>query len=144
MTPQGGYRAEDTKMLQFRGTGGYAPPPVATSRIGPRTGEPGDGPCAPLHADGMAGVEGDGPGDPAKGNFGGCPPRKTADARDRGRKEGGNKIPVGVNGVPYRSRREASRAMRPSDSAVPEIRGRLKPKRGETVKVDGFGTRWPE
>lgn len=62
----------------------------------------------------------------------------------RGRKEGRNKIPVEVNGVLYQSQREASRAMRLSDSAVSEIRRRLKPERGETVKVDGFEIRWPE
>ena len=144
MIPQSSYRAKDTKILQFRGTSDYTPPPVVTSWIDPRTGEPSDGPCVPLHADGMAGVERDELGKPVKGNFGGCSPRKMEDARNRGRKEGRNKIPVEVNGVLYQSQREASRAMRLSDSAVSEIRRRLKPKRGETVKWQGFEIRWPE
>lgn len=144
MIPQSSYRAKDTKMLQFRGTSDYAPPPVVTSWVDPRTGEPSDGPCAPLHADGMAGVERDEQGNPVKGNFGGCSPRKMADARNRGRKEERNKIPVEVNGVLYQSQREASRAMRLSDSAVSEIRRRMNPKRGEVVKWQGYEIRWPE
>lgn len=144
MIPQSSYRAKDTKMLQFRGPSDYEVPPVVTSWIDPRTGEPSDKPCPPLHADGMAGVERDELGNPSKGNFGGCSPRKMAEARNRGRKEGRNRIPVEVNGVLYPSQREASRAMRRTDSAVSEIRRRLKPRRGETVKVDGFEIRWPE
>lgn len=144
MIPQSSYRAKDTRMLQFRGPSDYAPPPVVTSWVDPRTGEPSDGPCAPLHADGMAGVERGEHGNPVKGNFGGCSPRKMTEARNRGRKEGRNKIPVEVNGVLYQSQREASRAMRLSDSAVSEIRRRLKPKRGEVVKWQGYEIRWPE
>lgn len=144
MIPQSSYRAKDTKILQFRCPSDYASPPVVTSWIDPRTGEPSDGPCAPLHADGMAGVERDELGNPVKGNFGARSRRKMANARNRGRKNGRNKIPVEVNGVLYQSQSEASRAMQLSDSAVSQIRRRLKPKRGETVKVDGFEIRWPE
>lgn len=137
MIPQSSYRAKDTKILQFRGSSDYVPPPVVT-------GGPSDGPCAPLHSDGMAGVERDEQGNPVKGNFGARSQRKMADARNRGRKEGKNKIPVEVNGVLHKSQREASRAMRPSDSAASEIRRRLKPKRGEVVKWQGYEIRWPE
>lgn len=144
MTHSSDYRMSGTAAVLEPFEGGRKLPPIETNYFDPRTGEPSDKPCQPLHADGMAGVERDELGNPVKGNFGGRSHRKMADARNRGRKEGRNKIPVEVNGVLYPSQREASRAMRLSDSAVSEIRRRLKPRRGETVKVDGFEIRWPE
>lgn len=64
MIPQSSYRAKDTKMLQFRGPSDYEVPPVVTSWIDPRTGEPSPTRCAPLHADGRAGIKRDTNGDP--------------------------------------------------------------------------------
>ena len=144
MTHISDYRMSGTVAVLEPFDGGRKLPPIEISYFDPRTGEPSDGPCDPLHADGMAGVERDEQGNPVKGNFGACSQRKMADARNRGRNEGRNKIPVEVNGVLYQSQREASRAMRLSDSAVSEIRRRLKPKRGEVVKWQGYEIRWPE
>lgn len=144
MTHGSDYRMSGTAAVLEPFEGGRKLPPIEISYFNPRSGEPSDGPCQPLHADGMAGVERDEHGKPVKGNFGGCSPHKMAEARNRGRKEGRNRIPVEVNGILYPSQREASRAMRRTDSAVSEIRRRLKPRRGETVNVDGFEIRWPE
>lgn len=44
----------------------------------------------------------------------------------------------------YRAKDTKILQFRGTSSAVSEIRRRLKPKRGETVKVDGFEIRWPE
>lgn len=149
MIPQSSYRAKDTKMLQFRGPSDYEVPPVVTSWIDPRTGEPSPTKCEPLHVDGRAGIRRDERGNPASAVAleRGTMAAQMREASKRGieamkKRRGYPGRPVEVDGRRYESQAEAATAEGFPRQALASLRSRSGAKVGEVVPYRGHEVRW--
>lgn len=136
-------------MLQFRGPSDYEVPPVVTSWIDPRTGKPSPTKCAPLHADGRAGIRRDESGNPASAVAleRGTMAAQMREANKRGieamkKRRGYPGRPVEVDGRRYESQAEAATAEGFPRQALASLRSRCGAKVGEAVAYRGHEVRW--
>ena len=124
-------------------------PPLQISYFDPRTGKPSPTKCAPLHADGRAGIRRDERGNPASAVAleRGTMAAQMRVASKRGiaamkKRRGNPGKPVEVDGRRYESQAEAATAEGFPRQALASLRSRSGAKVGEAVQYRGHEVRW--
>ena len=149
MTHSSDYRMAGTSAVIEPRENGRKLPPLEISYFDPRTGEPSPTKCAPLHADGRAGVRRDESGNPASAVAleRGTMAAQMREASKRGieamkKRRGYPGRPVEVDGRRYESQAEAATAEGFPRQALASLRSRSGAKVGETVAYRGHEVRW--